>query len=92
MAARKAPQDTGRGFSLTVQKLIVIVQLLMGDIPERSVFNLPETRAALKPYLVLTQAVRAGDLHEFSQVCLPPSGLLNLFFSHRWSKSTERFS
>jgi 26S proteasome regulatory subunit N3 len=70
MAARKAPQDSARGFGLTVQKLIVIVQLLMGDIPERSVFNAPETHAALKPYLDLTQAVRAGDLHEFSQVCL----------------------
>lgn len=71
MAARKAPQDTAKGFSLTVQKLIVIVQLLMGDIPERSVFNVSETRAALKPYLDLTQAVRAGDLHEFSRVIFP---------------------
>ena len=69
MAARKAPQETARGFNLTVQKLIIIVQLLMGDIPERSVFNAPETRNLLKPYLALTQAVRTGDLHEFSQVC-----------------------
>lgn len=68
MAARKAPQDTARGFNLTVQKLIIIVQLLMGDIPERSIFNAPETRNLLKPYLALTQAVRTGDLHEFSQV------------------------
>jgi 26S proteasome regulatory subunit N3 len=89
MAARKAPQDTGRGFGLTVQKLIVIVQLLMGDIPERSVFNLSETRAALKPYLDLTQTVRAGDLHQFSQVSFPNLTLLNPL---RWSKSIEIFS
>ena len=68
MAARKAPQETAFGFNLTVQKLIIIVQLLMGDIPERSVFNSPETRHLLKPYLTLTQAVRTGDLHQFSQV------------------------
>mmetsp|Transcript_5920 Transcript_5920/g.8975 ORF Transcript_5920/g.8975 Transcript_5920/m.8975 type:complete len:493 (+) Transcript_5920:33-1511(+) len=68
MAARKAPQDTARGFALTVHKLSVIVQLLMGDIPERGGFNVPEFRVALLPYLALTQAVRAGDLHEFAQV------------------------
>ncbi len=37
----------------------------LGDIPERSIFNQPELRAALLPYLVLTQAVRNGDLIQF---------------------------
>ena len=51
-----------------VYKLAVLVQLLMGDIPERSLFNQPELRQALKPYLSLTQAVRNGNLHQFSEV------------------------
>ena len=68
MAARKAPQDTARGFALTVHKLSIIVQLLMGDIPERASFNIQNMRTALAPYLALTQAVRAGDMHEFSHV------------------------
>ena len=65
MAARKAPQDVGVGFTVVVQKLSIIVQLLMGDIPERAVFNVPEHRVALQPYLAITQAVRNGDLQLF---------------------------
>jgi 26S proteasome regulatory subunit N3 len=67
MSARKAPQDVADGFSRSVHKLIVLVQLLMGDIPERSLFNQPTLRAALKPYLGLTQAVRDGDVQEFER-------------------------
>lgn len=65
MAARKAPQDTALGFTRDVHKLAVIVQLLMGDIPERTIFNQPELRQHLRPYLTLTQAVRNGDLNDF---------------------------
>jgi 26S proteasome regulatory subunit N3 len=68
MAARKAPQGYASGFSKLVHKLIVIVQLLMGDIPERSLFNQPDLRGALKPYFALTQAVRNGDLIQFQKV------------------------
>lgn len=68
MASRKAPQGYALGFSITVNKLIVIVQLLMGDIPERGLFNQPELRQALQPYLELTHAVRNGDLVQFGRV------------------------
>jgi 26S proteasome regulatory subunit N3 len=70
MALRKAPQDIAIGFNITVQKLLIIVQLLMGDIPERAIFNSsnPAYRVALKPYFYLTQAVRAGNLHQFNDV------------------------
>jgi len=68
MASRKAPQGYALGFSVTVNKLIVIVQLLMGDIPERTLFNQPELREALKPYLELTHAVRNGDVVQFAKV------------------------
>jgi len=66
-ALQKAPQGSGvaRGFRLAATRLLVIVQLLMGDIPERSVFSQRELRTALKPYLRLTQAVRIGNLAAF---------------------------
>jgi 26S proteasome regulatory subunit N3 len=66
MAARKAPVGYADGFSRMVHKLVVIVQLLMGEIPERSLFNQPDLRGPLKPYLALTQAVRAGDVVQFN--------------------------
>lgn len=68
MAVRKAPQGYAFGFTRLVHKWIVIVQLLMGEIPERSVFNQPELAQALQPYLELTQAVRNGDLVQFNDV------------------------
>jgi len=71
MALRKAPQDYAFGFMKAVYKLMVLVQLLMGGIPERSIFNggnhVP-VRDALKPYLQLTQAVRAGDIAAFQLI------------------------
>jgi 26S proteasome regulatory subunit N3 len=51
---RKAPQNTAIGFRRTVHKLAIIVQLLMGEVPERSIFNQPELKTALLPYLQLT--------------------------------------
>mmetsp|Transcript_23529 Transcript_23529/g.34183 ORF Transcript_23529/g.34183 Transcript_23529/m.34183 type:complete len:535 (-) Transcript_23529:208-1812(-) len=65
---RKAPTNTARGFRIAVQKLLVIVQLLMGEIPERTAFSQKGMREALAPYLRLTQAVRLGDLLEFKKV------------------------
>lgn len=67
-ALRKAPQTSARGFRLIVQKFVCIVQLLMGEIPERSVFSQTGLRVALKPYLQLTQTVRVGDLDAFHTV------------------------
>ena len=70
MSARKAPQELAEGFARTVYKLAVIVQLLMGEIPERSLFNQDSLRTALRPYLGLTQAVRAGDVVQFEAFVL----------------------
>lgn len=68
MAARKAPQDCAPGFTCMVYRLAVLVQLLMGDIPERGIFNQLELRTALHPYLFLTQAVRNGSIQKFNEV------------------------
>eukprot|EP00904_Undaria_pinnatifida_P013820 jgi/Undpi1/9569/HiC_scaffold_27.g12025.m1 len=67
-SSRKAPQNTAMAFQRSAQKLIIIVQLLLGEVPERSVFNQKGFVVALKPYLALTQAVRQGDLVEFNSV------------------------
>jgi 26S proteasome regulatory subunit N3 len=66
-AARKAPQNSALGFRQSVNKLLVIVQLLMGEIPERSIFATAGMRGSLKPYFELTQAVRVGDLQAFER-------------------------
>jgi len=64
-ALRKAPQNTARGFRIAATKLGIVVQLLMGDIPDRSTLVQKEMRKTLAPYLRLTQAVRTGDLRAF---------------------------
>ncbi|CAO3678381.1 unnamed protein product [Umbelopsis vinacea] len=67
-AIRKAPQNTATaGFQQTAYKFFIIVQLLMGEIPERSIFRQPVLRKALVPYLHITQAVRIGDLNQFQE-------------------------
>ena len=67
-ALRKAPQATAIGFRLTVQRLAIVVQLLMAEVPERNVFNQDGMRKALIPYLKLTQSVRQGEISAFTQV------------------------
>lgn len=67
-AIRKAPQNGAIGFKQTVHKLATIVELLMGEIPDRSLFREPTLRRSLAPYFQLTQAVRSGDLHRFGVV------------------------
>ncbi|KAK7092644.1 26S proteasome non-ATPase regulatory subunit 3-like [Littorina saxatilis] len=66
-AMRKAPQQSAIGFRQTVQKLAIVVELLLGDIPERSVFRQNTMRKPLAPYFQLTQAVRQGDLRKFNE-------------------------
>jgi 26S proteasome regulatory subunit N3 len=65
-ATRKAPSSScAAGFSQTATKLLLVVELLMGDIPERATFRQPELEDALHPYFLLVQAVRVGNLEDF---------------------------
>jgi 26S proteasome regulatory subunit N3 len=65
-ATRKAPSSpSAAGFSQTATKLLLVVELLMGDIPDRATFRLASVERALAPYLSLVQAVRVGNLKEF---------------------------
>ena len=52
-AARKAP-TTARGFRIQCNKWAIIVRLLVGEIPERTVFMQKGMKAALTPYFELT--------------------------------------
>jgi 26S proteasome regulatory subunit N3 len=57
MAIRKAPQQNkaAAGFLQTVYKFFVVVELLMGDIPERSHFRQPMLEKVLTPYAQLVR-------------------------------------
>ncbi|KAE9555614.1 hypothetical protein FO519_001192 [Halicephalobus sp. NKZ332] len=65
---RKAPQDSAIGFKQNVQKWVVVIQLLLGQIPERSVFRVAAFKKPLAAYLELTHAVRLGDIIQFNKV------------------------
>jgi len=65
---RKAPTNTGLGFRISVQRLQLVVQLLMGEIPKRQVFFTKGMKTELAPYLTITQAVRRGDLAVYTKV------------------------
>lgn len=67
-ASRKCTQSpVATGFLQSVNKFSVIVQLLMGEIPERALFRQPTMCKALRPYFHMTQAVRIGDLAKFQE-------------------------
>ncbi|KAI8816805.1 proteasome regulatory subunit C-terminal-domain-containing protein [Fimicolochytrium jonesii] len=67
-AIRKGPTSpASAGFQQAVNKLAIIVQLLMGEIPDRAIFRQPMLRKSLVPYLQITQAVRIGDLAKFQE-------------------------
>ncbi|ORX78600.1 hypothetical protein BCR32DRAFT_301551 [Anaeromyces robustus] len=67
-AIRKAPQSTKTvGFLQAANKLSIIVQILMGEIPAKSIFKQPELKKSLEPYFHITQAVRVGDLTKFKE-------------------------
>ncbi|XP_076934693.1 putative 26S proteasome non-ATPase regulatory subunit 3 [Bidens hawaiensis] len=63
-AARKAPV-AALGFRVQCNKWAVIVRLLLGEIPERTVFMQKGMEKTLRPYFELTNAVRVGDLELF---------------------------
>ncbi|GAA5899441.1 hypothetical protein JCM6882_009117 [Rhodosporidiobolus microsporus] len=65
---RRAPSDMSAapGFFQHAHKLAVVVELLMGEIPERRVFREPVLRRALRGYLEVAQAVRIGDINAFN--------------------------
>ncbi len=68
-AIRRGPSDfaAAPGFFQHAHKLLVLVSLLMGEIPERKVFREPVLRKALRPYLEIAQG---GSTTPFLPSCL----------------------
>jgi 26S proteasome regulatory subunit N3 len=67
-ALRKAPSDAAVGFKQNVHKWVIVIQLLLGLIPERSVFRVAAYKKPLAPYLELTHAIRLGDIIHFNKI------------------------
>ena len=68
-ATRKSPATpSAGGFYQAASKLLVVVELLMGDIPDRAIFRQPSLEHAMEPYLGLVQAVRVGKIEGFLNV------------------------
>ena len=68
-ATRKAPSTPSvSGFYQSASKLLIVVELLMGDIPDRAIFRQPGLERAMQPYLQLVQAVRVGKIDGFLNV------------------------
>lgn len=62
-AARKAPENGALGFKLSVEKLRVLVELLMGEIPSRkSLLGFK----GLSSYIELIRSVRSGELDKYN--------------------------
>ena len=67
---RKAPEKTGEGFKNLVNKYLIVVQLLMGEIPDiKSLMKSNRVRDfnEFEPYLLLLKIVRQGNLEEFKK-------------------------
>lgn len=62
---RAPPARTAPGFYQTVHKFFVVVELLMGDIPDRSLFRQEVLEKALGAYFDIVKAVRTGSLAQF---------------------------
>lgn len=68
-ATRKSPTSyKASGFYQASTKLLIVVELLMGDIPDRAIFRQPSLEKALQPYLQLVQAVSSGDINGFQSL------------------------
>ncbi|KAH8113936.1 PCI domain-containing protein [Phellopilus nigrolimitatus] len=64
---RAPPPKTAPGFFQAVNKFFVVVELLMGDIPERGLFRHPVLQSALAGYFEIVKAVRTGSLAQFQE-------------------------
>lgn len=57
-AQRKGPEVGAKAFRLQVLKLQVIVELLMGDIPNRQIFSNADFKLHLLPYYQIVTCVK----------------------------------
>jgi len=67
---RKGPEVGAKAFRAQVLKLQVIIELLMGDIPNRQIFSNPDFKQALLPYYQIVTCVKSGDMDTFKALLL----------------------
>jgi 26S proteasome regulatory subunit N3 len=65
-ALRRAPESSG--FAMHVTRLLVLVTLLMGDVPEKRLFRPFLRRSDTQRYVDLVRTVRSGDVSAFTTV------------------------
>lgn len=65
-SSRKSPEKSAEGFKTIIQKLLIIIEMLMGDVPDVTKYlgNLKE----MGGYCSLIKAVSQGNLDYFNQV------------------------
>ena len=66
-AIRKSP-DRAKGFKIQCQKVAVVVELLLGEVPNREIFADESIFKNTYPYYRLIQAVLEGELAKFNKV------------------------
>ena len=49
--------------AIQVQKLLIVMHLLIGEVPERKTFDMPQYKKALVPYFELTQVGCIWNMH-----------------------------
>jgi 26S proteasome regulatory subunit N3 len=80
---------------VTVQKLLVIVELLMGEIPNRQIFSHTDYEKPLSPYFSVVSCVKSGDMDRFKTLCGKYSKLFkadkNLSLIHRLQHTVIKF-
>jgi len=65
---RKGPEIGATAFRLQVQKLLIVVTLLMGEIPSRSIFDIAEFKKPLYPYFLIVNCVKQGNMDKFKSL------------------------
>ncbi len=66
-AIRKSP-DSAKGFKISCQKAAIVVQLLLGQIPNREIFSDSFMFTHVYPYYKLIQVVLEGQLNSFNRL------------------------
>ncbi|KAM3138883.1 hypothetical protein pb186bvf_009086 [Paramecium bursaria] len=66
-AMRKSPDNSAFGFKIQVQKLLALVELLLGEVPNRDMFTNSQNQQALYYYYRIVSSVIKGDLKVFTE-------------------------
>lgn len=92
---RKGPEVGALGFRIQVQKLLIIVTLLMGEIPSRQIFDQADFKKPLYPYFLVVNYVKQGDMEKFKQLLQKYSSLFEydkvLSLVHRLQHTVIKF-